>query len=257
VTHDEAVALLPSYALGTLDEDVAALEAHLDACDRCGPILAALLETTAALADSVEQVPPPVALRERVLSGLAPPRPALAVVPATAPGRVTGFRPRPPRVFLIRSIAAALIILALGFGAGTVVQVERSRASQAELALDRQGLALLTSTETTVERLVPIAEPTSTAHGYWYHHAGVPTQVVVIEFLPPLTGGDAYYGWLGLAEGSWQAIGAIPTDEVGYGRSIVLGSDGAGVQSVEVTSQPGPSASPTGVVILKWPAPSG
>lgn len=259
MTHDEAVELLPSYALGALDEDVASLEAHLEGCDRCLTILAALSETTANLAESVEQLPPPAALRERVLGAPArpravPPVAAPTIVPETVRRRVTGFRPQAAQSYLIRSLVAALIILVLGFGAGTAVQIERTRATQAELALDQRGLALLTSTDTTKERLTPIADPASTAHGHWYHRPSVPTQVVVVEYLPTLTGGEAYYGWLGLADGSWQAVGAVPIDETGYGRAIVLGSDGAGVRIVEVTRQASPTSSPTGTVILQWTA---
>ena len=51
MTHDEAVGLLPAYALGALVEDVTVLEAHLHDCRRCSALLATYLESTVALGD--------------------------------------------------------------------------------------------------------------------------------------------------------------------------------------------------------------
>src|SRR5437762_2861759 len=46
MTHDEAITLLPDYALGALD-DARALEAHLRDCPVCTAELASYLETAA------------------------------------------------------------------------------------------------------------------------------------------------------------------------------------------------------------------
>ena len=52
--------LFEAYALGALEEDeLADVEAHLEACPRCGSVLASLIETTSLLAVAVPQVAAP------------------------------------------------------------------------------------------------------------------------------------------------------------------------------------------------------
>ncbi len=302
MTHEEAVTLLPSYALGALDADVAALEAHLSDCDRCAALLASYLETTAALAEAVPQVGPPASLRAVVLTHTpgrrsslwetiainplslwemvrvralpSSPNPgpdrdenALTRSPAASPRgtgestplswrarRGAGGEVRPLwETLKLRALPlAAALLLVVGLAAGNVVQQQQLRAAQSEIALDQLGLALLTSTETTVERLNPIANPAGPEHGHWYHREGIATQVVVVEFMPAPASGLAYFGWLQHADGSWQPVGRFTLNDQGYGRIILTGSDGADVRAVVVTRQAQASAAPTGQVVLRW-----
>lgn len=243
MTHEEATPLLPVYALGALD-DASELEAHLRDCDRCAAELASYLETTATLGAAVEQVAPPDRLRRSVLASLsdAPrvPRRPLPTWPSM--GR-----------FSLGALAAAAILI-VGLGVAVVAQQAQLRSAREELALDQSGLALLTSTETTVVRLAPSPGFGGDAHGHWYHRAGVATQVLVIEFMPPPPAGSAYYGWLQRADGSWQRAGTFALDDRGYGRIILVGSDGADVRGVVVTLQNRATAAPSGAVALRWPA---
>ena len=63
--------LFEAYALGALEEDeLADVEAHLDACPRCGSVLASLIETTSLLAGTVPQEAPPPGLQSRVLAAV-------------------------------------------------------------------------------------------------------------------------------------------------------------------------------------------
>lgn len=240
MTHDEARDLLPGYSLGALDDEAAALEAHLEGCPRCSAQLAAYLETTAALGGAVAQREPPAHLRAAVLAD-APLRPLPRAVPRRRIGRPW--------------LAAALLLLALGLAGGNLAQRRQLAATRSELALDSQGLALLTSTETTVQRLVPAGGLGGQAHGHWYHQPGIATQVLVIEFMPPPPAGESYYGWLQRSNGSWQAVGAFTLDAHGYGRRILLGSDGADVVAAEVTRQGRATPGPAGPPLLRWPAP--
>lgn len=285
MTHDEAVELLPSYALGSL-EDAAELERHLSSCAICPGLLAEYLETAARLGEAVEPSEPPYTLRDRIRSG----SPAAGVIRtgepadsagspssrlhrlsagesgASAPGRgesagdpaargvtrpsgAARFRRWISRPAIGAGIAAALLLAALG--TAYLQQQELTRQRQ-ELALDERGLALLTSTETTIERLNPVAGLPSLAHGHWYHRDGVPTQVVVVEFLPAAPPGTEYVGWLRHADGRWQSTGAFSLDANGYGRLIVLGSDGGDVREVLITRQRGASGTPSGERILDW-----
>lgn len=257
MTHEEAMAALPSYALGAFDEDVDALEAHLSACGLCRTELARFLETTAALGGAVEAVEPPASLRAAVLAE----GPARRVVPEGDSRGSRGFRaPRGPgglrglvQRFALSPAAAALAIVALGLAAWGVIERQHLRSAREELARSGRGLALLTSTETSVVRLEPIVSNGTRAHGHWYRRPGIDTQVLVIEFMPALPPNESYFGWLDSAHGAWRAAGRLHLDPHGYGRLILPGDDGAGVDSVMVTRQARSSAGPEGEVILRWP----
>ncbi len=249
MTHEEAFSLLPAYALGALDEDLEDLEAHLRHCSRCKAQLSLFLETTTALGEAAETVTPPPALRGRVLSSV----PVQPVAPRGRLQRLVEMFAAP--TWKAAPIALALLIVLAGLTAWIVVQQQQLQATRSELVLDERGLALLTSTETVTERLAPIAEPTSQAHGHWYHRPGVNTQVLVVEFMPAPPRGESYYGWLRLADGSWRAAGPFSLNSGGYGRLILLGSDGSDVRGVTVTSQPEATAQPSGEVVLRWPGP--
>lgn len=242
MTHDEAVDLLPVYALGALEDEAPALEAHLDTCPRCTALLASYLETTVTLGAAVPAAEPPASLRTALVDARATPTP---------PRRLESFR-RSLRRSALPAVAAALLLLSIGLGASLTAQHQQLAAAHGQLALDERGLGLLTSTETTVERLTPVTATSADTHGHWYHRPGVQTQVLVVEFMPALPRGQRYYGWLRRADGSWTAAGPFTSDSLGYGRLILLGSDGVGVQGVAVTRQAAPSAAPAGPLVLSW-----
>ncbi len=242
MTHDEAVTLLPVYALGALDDDGTALETHIRHCSRCTALLASYLESTVALGHAVAQVTPPPSLRAAVLASVPPARIRRAPRLPWAMGGVAG------------RVAAVLLVLSVGLTGGVVAQSVQLRGAHEELALDTQGLALLTSTETTVERLAPVSSAEGQAHGHWYHHRGVPTQVLVIEFMLPTGSSEGYYGWLRHADGTVRAAGRFVVDSSGYGRIILPGDDGSDVRSVDITRQTRASASPEGQLVLRWPS---
>lgn len=244
MSHEEALVLVPIYALGALDEDVGALEEHLDGCASCTAQLASYLETTARLGSAVATATPPARLRERVLLSAT----------AARPRRPSVLRLMQPLSRFAMPLAAALVVVAVGLSGGLAAQQRQIHAQQATLALDEQGLALLTSTETTNERLNPAPSLGSEPHGHWYHRPGISTQVVVVEFMPAPPAGQAYYGWLQHRDGSWQAVGPFTLNSQGYGRAILLGSDGSDVIAVEVTRQSDASAAPVGEPLLRWAA---
>jgi len=150
---------------------------------------------------------------------------------------------------------AALLVVSLGLSAVVIRQLQQVQAARSELVLDQQGLALLTSTETTVERLQPVPPFGGDSHGHWYHRPGIPTQVLVIEFMPGPPVGQTYIGWLQQADGSWRAAGHFTLDAQGYARIILVGDDGARVRAVVVTRQSADTSAPEGTTVLRWPAP--
>ena len=67
-THDDLVVLAPAYVLGALEPDERrAFETHLAGCDVCASEVRSLGRVTAGLAQTVPQVTPRAALRDRVL----------------------------------------------------------------------------------------------------------------------------------------------------------------------------------------------
>ena len=95
--HEQVAA----YALDALDDDErAAFEEHLATCDRCAAELPAVRETAAALAYVPESVPPPDALRGRVLETARAERPN--VVPL-----------RPRRSHALGAVAAVAVAAAV------------------------------------------------------------------------------------------------------------------------------------------------
>ncbi len=160
--------LTAAYALDALDADErAAFEAHLGSCVECREELAALGETAAALAWSVESPAPPPALRERILTAAAAERENVIPLPVRRP-------------WLVRSTAAVAAVaacaaVALGVWATTLshsLNSERSaraaevravqivmdpastkvalRGGDGTLAVDQTGRAVL-----VVHRLAP------------------------------------------------------------------------------------------------------
>jgi hypothetical protein len=244
VTHNEVADLLPAYALGALEADAAEIDEHLRGCRECSELLATYLDAAAALGEAVPPVEPPAALRAAVLAhGDSSPR-------AVRRWEWT-------RRFAVRYAplaAAVLLVLSAGLGAGDVLQQRQLGQNQSTLALDERGLALLTSTETTVDRLAPVVATTTNTHGHWYHRPGIQTQVFVVEFMPALLPDQAYYGWVQRTDGSWQLVGRFTLDATGYGRIILLGGDGTNVRGVTVTAQTGEYTTPSGTVVLRGPA---
>jgi len=264
MTHEEAASLLPAYALGAL-EDTAAIEAHLLVCSVCAADLAGYLETTAALGTAVEQVAPPPSLRARVLARATPalnhredrPVPSrdetwVSVVPRHSKPRLWPFRLRRLAAKQLATAAAVFFIVG-ALATGNLIQQRQLQASHAELALDQRGLDLLTSTETTNVRLSPIPPLGGDTHGHWFYRAGVLTEVLVVEAMPAVPSGAAYYGWLQRKDGTWIAAGRFALDSTGYGRLILTGGDGSNVRSVEVTSQTRETGTPTGTLVLRGP----
>jgi hypothetical protein len=241
--HEEAESILPSYALGAFDGDVEALQRHLASCPVCSTQLAHFLEATTRLAEAVPMLDPPARLRTAVLTHNA-------VRQADRRFRQTRWRPFAGMLLA----AAAVLILVVGLAGHSIQQQGQLRVAQAQLALDGQGLALLTSTETTVQRLEPVIPLGDQAHGHWYHRPGIQTQVLVAEFMPPPPAGEAYFGWLQRADGSIEASGRFTLDSQGYGRLILVGHDGADVQSAIVTRQAVGAVTTPGQEVLRWPS---
>jgi len=264
MTHSEIQELVAGYALDALDTSEEAIVAdHLGDCPTCLAEYHSLLVAVDGLAAAPLQEGPPASLRARMLASAAEvfaggsvssPRAAiLPFEPAARPAPRPGGRfDRLPRLRRFEWLAAAVLVAALSVT--TVNGLNSNRQNQAELSRDQAALALLTSTETTNDMLLrgSLANVPATAHGHWFHRTGVMTQVVVGEFLAPAPAGQHYEVWL-LQSSGWSPAGQMDVDASGYGRIIVLGSDGSGIRSVEVTLEQGKPSLPSPAVALHFP----
>ena len=107
--------LAPLYALGALDgEDLAAFEAHVAGCADCRAEVAAYAEVAGRVGASVPPVPPPAALRARVLAAAAAPAAQARPTGDVRPAAVTAIR-RPARRWPVGLAAAAALVLGVAF----------------------------------------------------------------------------------------------------------------------------------------------
>jgi len=265
VTHSEIQELVAGYALDALDASEETIVAdHLPICPTCAAEYHRLLEVVDRLGGAPAQDDAPASLRSRVLASAdqffadqAAPAAPLPVLPLPVGRRAA----RPPRRFdrplqmrRFEWLAAAVLIVTLSVT--TANMFGSNRQNQAELTRDNAALALLTSTETTNDQLArgTLANLPADTHGHWFHRAGVMTQVIVGEFLPPPPAGQHYEVWLLRASGSSSA-GRMHIDATGYGRVIVMGSDGSDVRAVEITLEQGQPVQPGASIALRFPAP--
>lgn len=128
--HDAARELTAAHALGALDAaDVAPLEEHVAACERCREELDGMLAAASALAFAVDAPAPPPALRDRVLSA------ARAERPNVVPLRPRRFGRRTVMASVAAAAVSAAAALALAFYAVDLSRdLDRERDARAVLA---------------------------------------------------------------------------------------------------------------------------
>lgn len=108
--------LTGAYAMDALDDlERARFEQHLAQCEDCRAEVAELRETAALLSETVA-TPPPAALRESVLAGIAQIRPMAPEVPQPAPTHLADTTAGRGRGWMPFLVAAALALF-VGIGA--------------------------------------------------------------------------------------------------------------------------------------------
>jgi len=133
MTHEELRDLVPIYALDAL-EGVEELEIrnHLEGCEACRLLLESHVQAAASLALAADPVPPPAALRSRLMTAVASTPQAPPSTPAVP------LRPRRPmtweRLSAIVAVAAVLVLGAFSFRqARQLHDQERKLAGQGEI----------------------------------------------------------------------------------------------------------------------------
>ena len=137
-THDDLVVLAPAYVLGALEpEERRAFETHLVGCDVCASEVRSLGRVTAGLAQSVPQVTPRAALRDRVLLAVGA-GDARATAVGAREARQTETRPR----WAMGNWLAYAACVALATIAGLYAMNLRARVESLEARLEVAQLRL-------------------------------------------------------------------------------------------------------------------
>ncbi len=244
--------LAPGFVLGALEPDeMAAVREHLATCPEAHDELAELGGVVPYLADSLEPMAPPDALRSRILAAVAaeatsPPsditvpaasaaRPSAGAVPAAAVISIDAERSR-RRSPLGWIAAVAAVLLIVGLGAWNVSLRHDLDGAQAYGAAVDRVLAIAAAPGGQTAILAP-AQPGGPSGIAAIGSDG--TVEIAVRDLAPTTGTQVYEAWVIGADKTPVAIG-----------SFVPGTDGFGT----LTTGQAPSA--PGVVIALTREPS-
>ena len=264
-THD-LVGLAPAYVLGTLEPDERrTFETHLAGCDVCASEVRSLGRVTAGLAQSVPQVTPRAALRDRVLFAVAGDARATAVGAREATHSKTAGRSRwVMGNWLAYAACVALATVAVLYAMNLRARVEsleaRLEAAQLRLAAaDRamvdarrvafetqSAMAVLAAADLTrVDLQGAPAAPQAAGRALWSRESGM---VFAATNLPPLPEKRIYQVWLVAGAAPPISAGLVAPDETG--RSVAVFRtpvDVTGPVTVAVTIEPeGGVPAPTG-----------
>jgi anti-sigma-K factor RskA len=228
--HEELEISVASWVMGAIDVDEAEIvRAHIEGCPICREAAVRLGRTVGALPLDVEEVAPPVRLRERILTAAAASRGGAS---APAPTRTKQHRERPrtkvvpdrPRGRMQVYAAAAAVIMALlvglvagdliGRGAPAATQVARS------VLVGHDGLAGARASVIDLK-----------SEG-----------VALVDFsgLPQLESGRVYEIWLITGGGRADPAGVFVPDSNGS-KFVLVSTSLAGYKVMAVTSEAGPA----------------
>ncbi len=259
-THDEMVVLAPAYVLGALEADERrAFEAHLAECDRCAAEVRSFGRVTSGLAQSVPQVTPRAALRDRVLHAVGA-RDVRATEPQVRARWAWGN-------WLAYAACVAVATAAVLYAMNLRARVDslEARLDAAQLRLAAADRAMVESRQVAFEMqsamavlaaadLVRVdlqgapAAPQAAGRALWSRQSGL---VFAASNLPALPAGRIYQIWL-VAGGPPVSAGLIAPDESGRSVGIFRTPvDVTGPVTVAVTIEPaGGVTAPTGAFYL-------
>jgi len=270
---DDVRDLAAGFVLGALEpEEEAAVRDHLATCAEPHPELAELGGVVPYLAQSLEPVEPPVALRARILAAAAAempaatataaltPAPAVAPTPAAIPfptaderaARAAARSSRPGTWAM--GIAAVLAIAVLGaWNLQLQARLSDVEGDLAAAAAYQEGVARVL--EVAVQPgartaiIAPAPDAPTTATGL---AASGPDGTVVISMhdLAPTTGTQVYEAWVIVGDSAPVPLGGFIVGDAGTGvlrGSTLLAEPGA---LLALTLEPGPGATTPTVPVL-------
>lgn len=226
-------ALSGAYAVDALDDlERARFEQHLAVCPECRAEVASLRESAAMLGELTD-VPPPPALRARVLDEIGKVRP---LPPETEQPETEQPATARQRRFSWRGLGAAAAVLAV-VGAGTVTAVELSRddIAQAPTVADR---VLRAGDAQSIHVDLP-----GEASARLVRSVSQRKAVLITHGMPEAPSGKVYELWLQAPSGTMVPAGLMAR---GGDQEFVLDGDAATATAAGITVEPaGGSDQPT------------
>lgn len=221
-------ALVGAYAVDALDPVERELfEKHLEECDDCRSEVDSLQETGALLA-SLTAVPPPPALKDKVMADVATVRP----LPPSLPQR---REERRRRRWLPAAVAAAAAVAVLGGGA-VILQPWEDQTSQQQLTATEQ---VLRAPDAKAVR----AELDGGAQARLVRSEKLGQAVLVTQDMPSAPDGRVYQLWLQNDRGAMVPAGLMPN---AANQEVLLDGDAASATAAGITIEPdGGSEQPT------------
>jgi len=256
ITCDAVRDLAAGFVLGILEPyDDRAVREHLATCPEPHPEIAELGGVVPYLAESIDLVEPPAALKERVLAAgredLASRRPAIEQSPVAAfPGprdrrtRQAGRNGRAGPAWLVR-IAAALLIVGLG-GWNLLLQAQLGQSQ----AYERGVAAVLTIAAEPGSVTAILVGPSPDSPRGLAAVAADGRVHMAIRDLPPTSGTEVYEAWVIVGDGGPVPIGGFT---VGPDRVGLLSDGGVPAEPgavLALTREPAPGATAPTLPIL-------
>jgi anti-sigma-K factor RskA len=254
MTHEQVIDLAAVYVLGALEpHEERAVREHLATCSLPHEELAELGAAVSALAESVELVEPPVALRERIMAAAVrdlEQRRADAARPTPTPveeAAISALRParRPSRLGWALALAAVLVIATLGvwnfslrsdLDAATAYRQHVEQLLTAAARAGSHSAILRSESNPQIGGLAVVSDDGSVQ--------------VVMRGLAPTTGSNVYEAWVIAGENAPVPIGSFTVGSDGSGYLAAGGAPAAAGVTVALTLEPGPGATtPTPPII--------
>jgi anti-sigma-K factor RskA len=215
-------ALSGAYALDALDDtERAEFEQHLAECAECRAEVASFRETTALMAESETETPPP-SLRHGVLAGISQIRPLPPETPAQTPTSIADRRSvvRRRRWPQVLGAAAAVVLLVVGLFAWHPWQ--HDTASVADQILHASDAVSVTERVSGGGELVLTRSPS------------MGLAVMVGHDVPPAGAGKTYQMWLQQPGQDLAPAGLLPDAD----QPTVLDGDAATATTAAVSLEP-------------------
>jgi hypothetical protein len=268
LSHEEAVELAAPFVLGALEPDEeAAVREHLRSCSESHAEFDELGSVVPALAEAVEPVEPPAALKGRILAAAAAdrapdvpvavaapapaPAPAQAAAPAPIPIEAHRRGPTPISWFLVAAAGIAIVALV----AVNLLTLGRLNSSE-QFGRDVAAVLEAGAQPGAVTAVLAPAEAGGPRGLAAVGSAGEVTMAV--QDLAPTTGTEVYEGWAIVGDAAPVPVGSFTVGDSGTGRL-----DGSGVpaqpgMTIALTREPGPGAqTPTLPILTAGTAGSG
>ena len=265
LSHDEAVELAAPYVLGALEpREEAAIREHVRTCPESHAEFEELGSVVPALAEAVEPVEPPAALKSRILAAAAAERtrptpvvstpvvaapvdmaPVAAPAPAEAPIPIDSRRrgPSPVSWFLVAAAGIAVVALV----AVNLLTLGRLNASE-QYARD---VAAVLDVGSQPGAVTAVLAPTEDGGPRGLGAVGPDgTVTMAVQDLDPTSGSEVYEGWAIVGDAAPMPLGGFTVGDGGTGRL-----DGTGVPAepgvtLALTREPGPGAQTPTLPIL-------